>query len=120
MIFVAETEERSLYTFPSEAEAIANCEGLDVEAAVWLFWDDSGEPLEPRFSVPNKRGLFTVTNGVYTLVPAAPDHHARLLEVLEDILHYESMPPFNSEAGVRNYLASRSDVRTAPAAPLNK
>ncbi len=111
MIFVAETEERSLYAFPSEADAIANCDGLDVEAAVWLFWDDSGEPLEPRFSVPNKRGLFTSVNGVYTLVPALADHHAPLVEALEEIVNYESAPPFDSETGVRDYLVSRSNER---------
>jgi hypothetical protein len=110
MIFVAETEERALYVFPSEAEAIANCEGLDVDAALWLFWDDSGQPLEPHFSVPNKRGLFTVTNGAYTLVPAARDHHAPLGEALDEILYFGSMPPFNSEAGVRNYLASSTNA----------
>jgi hypothetical protein len=37
MIFVVETEERTLYVFPAESEAIAYCEGLDVEAAIWLF-----------------------------------------------------------------------------------
>jgi len=110
MIFVAETEERSLYAFPSEAEAVAHCEGLDVEAAVWLFWDDVGQPLEPRFSVPNKRGLFTATNGVYNLVLAPPNHHASLAEALEEILHYESAPPLNCAAGVRSYLASRSSA----------
>ena len=109
MIFVVETDERSLYAFPSEVEAIANCEGLDVEAAVWLFWDDSGKPLAPRFSAPNKRGLFKSTSGSYTLVPDA-DHHAPLAEALEEILHYQCPPPFDSETGVRHYLAARSNV----------
>ncbi|MBN8284255.1 hypothetical protein [Zoogloea sp.] len=105
MIFVAETEERSLYKFPTEAEAIAHCEGLDVEAAIWLFWDDSGSPLEPLFSVPNMRGLLTVANGVYTLVPAAAEHHGSLAEVLYEILHFEAQAPFNSEAGVRSHIS---------------
>ena len=108
MIFVVETEERSLYVFKSEAEAIANCEGLDVEAGVWLFWDDSGQPLMPQLSVPNKRGLFMAASGVYSLVPAAMDHHAALPEALDEVLHYESGPPLNSKAGVRAYLAFRT------------
>ncbi len=58
MIFVVETEERTLRVFQSDVEAVAHCEGLDVEAGVWLFWNDRGEPLEPHFSVPNQRGLF--------------------------------------------------------------
>ena len=58
MIFAVATDERTLVAFPNEVEAVAACEGLDVEAAEWLFWNDSGEPLEPLFSVPNERGLF--------------------------------------------------------------
>ena len=104
MIFAVETEERTLMVFPSEAEAVAHCEGLDVEAAVWLFWNDQGEPLEPLFSVPNKRGLFVVRNGTYGLVPAAPNHHAHLSEVVDEIQNFESAAPFNSESGVRTYL----------------
>jgi len=105
MIFVAETEERSFRAFQTEQEAVAHCEGLDVEAGIWLFWDNSGNPLEPLFSVPNKRGLFTVANGTYSLVPASPDHHAPLVEVLNKFLSFESPAPFNSESGVRTYLA---------------
>ena len=107
MIFVAETEERSLYTFPTEAEAIANCEGIDVEAGIWLFWNDSGQPLEPKFTIPNKRGSFTVTNGVYALVSATSTHRVPLAGALKDIIHYRSAAPFNSEADVRTYLAHR-------------
>ncbi|MGV3570848.1 MAG: hypothetical protein ACO1PB_09625 [Ramlibacter sp.] len=104
MIFAVETEERTLMTFPGEAEAVAHCEGLDVEAAVWLFWNDRGEPLEPKFSVPNKRGLFAARNGIYSLVPAGPDHHAVLDEALNEILTFESLAPFDSAEGVRDYL----------------
>ncbi len=108
MIFAVETEERTLIAFPGEAEAVAFCEGLDVEAAVWLFWNDRGEPLEPEFSVPNKRGLFAVRNGKYTLVPASENHHAVLLEALDEVLTFESQPPFNSAEGVRSYVESHS------------
>lgn len=107
MIFAVETEERTLVAFPGEKEAVSYCEGLDVEAAVWLFWNDRGEPLEPRFSIPNKRGFFVVTNGTYSLVPASENHHAVLEEALDEVLTFESQPPFNSAEGVRNYLESR-------------
>lgn len=97
-----------MLTFPSEAEAVAHCEGLDVEAAVWLFWDDRGEPLEPHFSVPNEHGFFVVRNGTYSLVPATPNHHAFLGEALDEIVNFESPAPFNSAEGVRKYLKGRS------------
>jgi hypothetical protein len=86
MIFAVETEERTLYAFESEAQAIAACEGLDVEAAVWLFWANDGSPLEPMFTVPNKRGLFKVKSGTYHLVPSSEEHHAHLAEALEEIV----------------------------------
>ncbi|MEO8024246.1 hypothetical protein [Polaromonas sp.] len=108
MIFAVATDERTLVAFPGEAAAIAKCETLDVEAADWLFWDDCGRPLEPLFSVPNKRGLFTVQNGVYSLVPAGPDHHALLVDALDEIVTFESAAPFDSADGVHSYLADRS------------
>jgi hypothetical protein len=108
MIFAVATDERTLVAFESEAAAVVACEGLDVEAADWLFWDDRGNPLEPSFSVSNKRGWFCVQNGVYSLVPAAEDHHAKLDEALDEVLNFESPPPFNSAEGVRQYLARRA------------
>ncbi|WP_428506894.1 hypothetical protein [Roseateles sp.] len=106
MIFVVETQERAIYVFSDENEAIAHCEGLDVEAAVWLFWDDAGRPLEPHFTVPNQRGFFGSKNGVYTLVPSSTDHHAVLDEALEEILNFEGKAPLNSLAGVRAHINS--------------
>lgn len=107
MIFAVATDERTLVAFENEAAAVAACEGLDVEAADWLFWDDRGDPLEPSFSVPNQRGWFSVQNGVYSLVPAADDHHARLEDALGEVLNFESPAPFNSAEGVRRYLAEK-------------
>ena len=108
MIFVAETEERSLIVFPNEDEAVAYCEGLDVEAAIWLFWATDGSPLEPEFITPNKRGLILVQNGTYRLVPASQDHHAELGEALEQILHMEPNPFFSSLMEIREHIARTS------------
>jgi hypothetical protein len=54
VIFAVETEEQTLYVFPDEAAGVAYCEGLDVEAATWLFWDAAGLPLEPEFITPKQ------------------------------------------------------------------
>lgn len=102
------SHERTLVAFDSEAAAVAACEGLDVEAADWLFWEDLGNPLEPLFSVPNKRGLSVVQNGIYSLVPAKPDHHADLNEALDAVLNFESPPPFHNAESVRDYVARRA------------
>lgn len=106
MIFVVETEERALYVFPDENAAIAHCEGLDVETAVWLFWDDAGHPLEPHFIISNQRGFFGSKNGVYSLIPSSADHHAVLDEAIEEVLNFESKAPLNSLAGVRAHIKS--------------
>ena len=104
MIFAVETEERALTVFPNEAEAVAYCEGLDVEAAVWLFWASDGSPLEAEFTIPNKRGMFIVGNGTYHLVPATTDHHADLGEALDEVLRLEPNPFFRSLEDIRVHL----------------
>lgn len=106
MIFVAETEERCLFVFASEAEAVARCEGLDVEAGVWVFWDVDGAPLEPEFIVPNVQGLFWVGNGSYRLIKASPGHHADLAEALDEIVLMEPNPFFSSLKEVRSHIVA--------------
>ena len=107
MIFVVETEEQSLLLFEDERSVIAHCEGLDVEAEVWLFWNDKGQPLEAEFIIPNRHSLFTVSNGEYRLVLATGNHHVPLLEALENVLHVESEPPLSSVEAIRQYLQGR-------------
>ena len=108
MIFAVETEERALTVFSTEGEAVAYCEGLDVEAATWLFWTADGSPLEAEFITPNRRGWFSVQSGTYRLVPASPDHHAGLDEALDEILQLEPNPFFQSLPQVREHLAQKN------------
>jgi hypothetical protein len=105
MIFAVATDERSLSVFEDESKAIAACEGLDVEAGDWLFWDDAGRPLEPVFSVPNRRGMFIVRNGTYTLQLAGDNHHAPLTEAVEEVLNYEARAPLNCKEGVLAHIS---------------
>ncbi|MFT7775418.1 hypothetical protein [Roseateles sp.] len=64
-------------------------------------------PLKAEFSVPNRRGLFKATNGVYSLAPASEDHQPPLIEALEEVLNFDAPAPFDSAAGVLAYLRSR-------------
>ena len=105
MIFAIETEERSLVVFPSEDEAIGYCEGLDVEAGVWLFWAADGSPLVAEFTTPNSRGLFSVKNGTYRLISATPELQADLSEAIDHVLHVESNPFFSSTLEIREHIA---------------
>uniref|UniRef100_UPI00402BCD04 hypothetical protein n=1 Tax=Methylomonas sp. PHL2-19 TaxID=3438878 RepID=UPI00402BCD04 len=108
MIFAIETEEQTLHVFENENAAVGYCEGLDVEATIWLFWNEAGAPLKPEFTVPNKRGLFTVQNGKYHLVKATESHHSKLLEALEHVVAVEGVPPFNTVAAIRQSLTHQS------------
>lgn len=104
MIFAAETEERSLHVFHDADTAASYCEGLAVEAAIWRFWDDAGRALEPYFTIPNKRGLFTNKNGLYHLVAAQRQPQPTLDEVLDQIRQVIGEVPFTSVEAVRDYL----------------
>jgi hypothetical protein len=84
MIFVADTEELTLSVFPDEATAVAHCKGIDVEAALCLFWDDAGMPVAAKFTVLLQCGFFSVTNGTYEFVHDSEFPQAPLLELLED------------------------------------
>lgn len=105
MIFAVATDERVLYIFPSTTEATSYCEGLDVEAAGWLFWDDRGRPLAPHFTVPNKRGWFLAQNGEYYLELTNELHHAVLTEALDEIVCLSSAAPFSTISEVRSYIS---------------
>jgi len=115
MIFAAETEERSLHVFPDAETAASYCEGIDVEATLWLFWDDEGMPLEPQFTIPNKRGLFTGTNGTYHLVKARSAQRGILQEALEQIRQVIGERPFNSVRAVSDYLDRHAPGLPRPA-----
>lgn len=110
MIFAADTETGELRVFPTEEDAVGYCEGLDVEAAIWLFWDEDGNPLAPEFSVPNKRGWFSVENGVYHLVQTSENHHGHLHEALDHIKTVEANKFFNTVDDVRKHLTRRSTL----------
>jgi len=115
MIFAAETEERSLHVFPDAFTAAAYCDGLDVEATVWLFWDDDGSPLQPHFTIPNKRGLLTAINGIYHLVPVLGNNRPALLESLAQIRQVIGEFPFTSVRAVHEYLCGHAAEHIASA-----
>jgi len=115
MIFAADTEERSLHVFPDAETAAAYCEGLDVEATLWLFWDDDGLPLEPQFTIPNKRGLFTGTSGTYHLVKNASSDSGVLQEALAHIRQVIGETPLNSIRAVQDYLNRHAAGKPRPA-----
>jgi hypothetical protein len=108
MIFAAATDENTLCVFPSAAEAIANCEGIDVEDGGWLFWDESGNSLSAEFLTPNHRGRFTVGSGTYRLVQS-PDQ-PNLAESLSGISHIDGNPYFATLSAVQVHLVAAAQA----------
>jgi hypothetical protein len=104
MIFVLATDDFCLEVYPTKEEAIAACEGVDVEDGNYLFWDGSGFPLIASFSEPNERGRFTVLSGVYDLLPASSGES--LLGALSMAKSFEGHGLFSSIEAVRRHLTN--------------
>lgn len=71
MIFVFATDDGSLGSFQTQAEAIAAAEGVDVEDGIYRFFSENGAELLPVFTTPNEKGSFTLFSGAYVLVPSS-------------------------------------------------
>jgi len=108
MIFVLATDEKTLLVFPALEDAIAYCEGIDVEAGAWLFWSENGLPLQAEFLAPNQRDGFSVASGVYRLLPAQSG--APLVDLLGGVRSMEPNPFFPSLATVQAHLAGAAPV----------
>lgn len=110
MIFALATDEGTLFVFPSSVEAVAHCEGIDVEDGIWRFWEERGSPLAAHFLTPNFRAGSIVGNGTYQLVPVSvPDHLATALDGARLI---QANSFFGSIAAVRAYLAGLDEARS--------
>jgi hypothetical protein len=118
MIFAFATDDKTLMVFPNGSEAIAYCEGVDVEEGNWLFFDGEGNPLDAVFTTPNKHGSFSVVSGVYILQPSAEVSVKSLLDQLGEVAAVEGKPPLNSVAEIKKLLTLRSSGDAPSARPL--
>ncbi|KFN51424.1 hypothetical protein N790_14780 [Arenimonas malthae CC-JY-1] len=109
MIFAVDTDDMSLLLFDSAEEAVAHCEGIDVEEGVWLFWDDLGKALEPDWLTPNFHSRFVVGSGKYQLAPAP--QRPTLLQVLPEIRFIQGNLAFPTIAAVEAHLAKAVSVQ---------
>ncbi|MBQ0753307.1 MAG: hypothetical protein KBT87_11310 [Gammaproteobacteria bacterium] len=102
IIFAFSTDDNGLEVFPTKDEAINYCEGIDVEEGLWLFWDESGENMEAKFSVPNKKDGSWVQSGVYDLVPFPIG--LELIEFISNVGYVEGRGIFNTVQDIRLHL----------------
>jgi hypothetical protein len=101
-VFVFSTDDLGLEVFASKQDAIAACEGIDVENGECLFWDEHGISLKAEFSIPNKKGSFTVVSGTYDLVPFPEG--LELIEFLPKVSYVEGHGHFKDVAEVKRHL----------------
>lgn len=104
MIFALATDEMSLSVFSTIEDALAYCEGIDVEDGSWQFWDATGVALSPEFISPNHRGRIAAGNGTYRLVPSP--RLPSLGHALEGLKALETNRHFATLAAVREHLAA--------------
>jgi|SRR5688572_7863249 hypothetical protein len=103
MVFAEATDERSLSAFENDSEAIAYCEGIDVTEGSWLFWDDSGNPLEPVF-------FTAIGGGKYTLQRSTSMRYVHLMEALDSIRTFDAGAPFDCKEGVRAHISQSAPI----------
>lgn len=103
MIFALATDENTVFVFAAATDAIAYCEGIDVEDGGWRFWDMAGNPLAAEFLTANLRGGATVGSGSYRLVPVSG--RSTLGECLSSIGQIGDNSRFPDISAVRRHLA---------------
>ena len=108
MIFALATDENTLFVFATATDAIAYCEGIDVEDGDWRFWDMAGNALAAEFLTTNSRSGFTVGSGSYRLAPVSGQ--STLGESLSSIGQISDSQRFPDISAVRAHLASVAQV----------
>lgn len=106
MVFALATDDHTLMVFPNESEAVAYCEGIDVEEGVWAFFDNEGQPLEAVFTQSNFRAGFVAGSGTYAF-RAAPSALS-LSQRLHEVRAVEGVEKLNTVADIERFLARRS------------
>ncbi len=86
-MILAFADDFTVTAFDSERQANTHCEGIDVENSVYIFTDELGFVLVPRFTEPNRRSrLFGLLSRVRSGIFALELTRERRLDLLEDVL----------------------------------
>jgi hypothetical protein len=69
MLFAVSADDGELKVFPDELPLYRECEIDDVDAGLYLFFDDSGQPLAAVVTPPEPRRFFTLRTPTYVIQP---------------------------------------------------
>jgi hypothetical protein len=108
MIF-AFVEDGSLHIKRDLNEVRRDFEAVDVENLVVTFYDDTGQPLAPVFTRPNRRRkllgfLVSLEQGEFELQPTQAPTRDPIEVVLDETVTLEPNPFFTSLEEVRTHL----------------
>jgi hypothetical protein len=67
MLFAFDKDDGRVIALASPEEIPAHCKAVDIQDGYWLFFDDDGSPLEPRFAPPDPDDDADAGPGDYTL-----------------------------------------------------
>ena len=86
------------------------CEGIDVEDGVYIFFDENGEELVPYFTSPNRRGGFWIfkwiESGEYNLKPCK-DNPRNGIDELQQVVEMKPNKYFEDLHHVRKHFESK-------------
>jgi hypothetical protein len=112
-VILAFAEDGMLAVLDDLAAAQRECEGIDVESGVYVFYAEDGTWLRPRFTQPNRRRGFaffqTIESGVFVLEPdASPPADIDPIDVaLDEAAGLEPNGHFATLDAVRAHVAAR-------------
>ena len=115
MIFILD-ETDLLHVADAEAEPQGAFEGIDVENGIYRFFNESGSPLVPEFTVKNKRGTSFfglskwIWSGTYRLIACEDDSVPHLSEMLTKDTGLEPNKYFGDIDAVRRALKKVRDA----------
>jgi hypothetical protein len=105
-------EDGVLSVFSDIHDVRRACEGIDVDNAVWSFFDENGRPLLPVFNTPNvvKPILFGTVSTVvssrdFDFLPITNGSKPGLLEILPSNVTLDRNPYFSTIEQVRTHLS---------------
>lgn len=112
MIF-AFAEDGMVMVLDDLAAAQRECEGIDVESGVYVFYAEDGSWLRPRLTTPNRQGGFAifkwVESGVFVLEPESslPAHVDPFDVALSEAVDVVPNGVFATLEAVRGHVAAK-------------
>ena|SRR5206468_10164427 len=92
-----------LRIYKSAEEAVRDVEALDAEETFRRVFDEAGQRYSIRWIRQNERGVFTVRNGDYSLVPDGTVDVGALLALIREatLVEPESLKPWLTDLASR-------------------